>query len=86
MVEELCERVFMIHEGEEVLNGNLENIKEEFGRELVEIKFSGQGSLLREKFGGRISNLEIRDGSASSTRRRGLARTNFSETCPIPST
>jgi len=82
MVEELCERVFMIHEGEEVLNGNLEKIKEEFGKELVELKFEGDGILLRESFGDRISDLEIKDGSASFYTEKGFSPNEFLKYLP----
>lgn len=82
MVEELCKRVFMIHEGKEVLNGNLEKIKEEFGKELVEIKFNGEGELLREKFGERISSLEIKDGSASFYTKKGFSPNEFLKELP----
>lgn len=82
MVEELCERVFMIHKGEEVLNGSLERIKEEFGKELVELKFEGESNLLRESFGGRISSLEMRDGSASFYTEKGFSPNEFLKDLP----
>jgi len=77
MVEELCERVFMIHEGQEVLNGDLEKIKEEFGKELVELKFSGDGRMISEQLGDRISNLELEDGSASFYIEKGFSPNGF---------
>lgn len=82
MVEELCERVFMIHEGRDVLNGDLEKIKEEFGKELVEIKFSGEGRIISEHFGDRISNLELEDGSASFYIEKGFSPDGFLRDLP----
>ncbi|MFW6386938.1 MAG: ABC transporter ATP-binding protein [Bacillota bacterium] len=42
MVEELCDRIFMIHGGCRVLYGKLREIKEEFGRRDVEMWIEGE--------------------------------------------
>lgn len=56
MVEELCDRIFMINEGRRVLYGSLREIKEGFGRRDVEMWIEGDGSeLLKDEAG--IQNL-----------------------------
>ena len=45
-VEELCDRIFLIHRGQCVLYGDLSNIKESFGDHVVQLRFEGDGELL----------------------------------------
>jgi len=45
-VEELCDRIFLIHRGRRVLYGNLSDIKESFGDHVVHMRFEGDGELL----------------------------------------
>ncbi|TFH09352.1 MAG: ATP-binding cassette domain-containing protein [Candidatus Atribacteria bacterium] len=45
-VEELCDRIFLIHRGQRVLYGNLAEIKESFGDHVVHMRFDGDGSVL----------------------------------------
>jgi len=45
-VEELCDRIFLIHRGRRVLYGNLSGIKESFGDHVVHMRFEGDGELL----------------------------------------
>lgn len=82
MVEELCQRVFMINQGREVLNGDLDKVKEGFGKELVEITFSGDGRKLQNTFGERISNLDYDDGSASFYIEKGFSPDRFIRDLP----
>jgi len=45
-VEELCDRIFLIHHGQRVLYGTLDEIKESYGEHAVRIRFVGDGSVL----------------------------------------
>ena len=45
-VEELCDRIFLIHRGRRVLYGDLSDIKESFGDHAVHMRFEGDGELL----------------------------------------
>lgn len=56
MVEELCDRIFMINEGRRVLYGNLNKIKKDFG--LKHVKIEGEGDLEALKTNTRVSNFK----------------------------
>jgi ABC-2 type transport system ATP-binding protein len=45
-IEELCDRIFLIHRGRQVLYGNLEQIKEAHGTHAVRLRFTGDGGCL----------------------------------------
>jgi ABC-2 type transport system ATP-binding protein len=45
-VEELCDRIFLIHRGRRVLYGDLSDIKESFGDHVVHMRFEGDGQAL----------------------------------------
>ena len=45
-VEELCDRIFLIHRGRRVLYGDLDEIKEAHGEHAVRLRFTGDGSEL----------------------------------------
>lgn len=45
-VEELCDRIFLIHRGRRVLYGDLSDIKESYGHHVVHMRFEGDGELL----------------------------------------
>ena len=45
-VEELCDRIFLIHRGQRVLYGDLSEIKESFGDHVVHMRFDGDGEPL----------------------------------------
>jgi len=45
-VEELCDRIFLIHRGRRVLYGDLDEIKEAHGEHAVRIRFAGDASVL----------------------------------------
>ncbi len=57
MVEELCDRIFLINKGQRVLYGELNKIKEEFGERKVRLLVRGNVSLLKKL--SNITNLEI---------------------------
>ena len=82
MVEELCERVFMINRGREVLYGKLAEVKKDFGKELVELTYSGDPEVIPNTFGPNITNLELEDGSASFYIEKGYSPDKFIRELP----
>ncbi len=82
MVEELCERVFMIHRGKEVLFGNLNEIKEDYGKELIKLVYSGDPKILTDRFGGKITDLDLNDGSAKFYIKKGYSPDTFIRELP----
>jgi ABC-2 type transport system ATP-binding protein len=74
-VEELCDRIFLIHRGHRVLYGNLDEIKESFGDHVVHIRFDGDVALLRDLPGVRDFNTS--DGAARFTLDRTQAPDAF---------
>ncbi len=82
MVEELCDKIFMVHEGREVLSGELPLIKEGFGKDLVNLRYSGDPSTLRDVFGERISEVELNHGSGSFYIEKGFSPDQFIRELP----
>jgi len=64
-VEELCDRIFLIHRGRRVLYGGLEEIKEAHGEHAVLLRFAGDGTSLRSIEG--IADLRLGSGRAAFT-------------------
>lgn len=62
MVEELCDRIFLINQGQQVLYGSVDQIKENFGEEKVILKYQGDDSYLHRHKD--ISELIVRSGYA----------------------
>ncbi len=46
-VEKLCDDIFMINKGKQVLNGNLREIKKNYGKNNLIIEFEGNGNFLK---------------------------------------
>ncbi|HED03969.1 MAG TPA: ABC transporter ATP-binding protein [Candidatus Fraserbacteria bacterium] len=46
LVEQLCDRVFLINHGRQVLYGRLDQIKRDYGQKLVQLKYQGDGQTL----------------------------------------
>ncbi|MFP4662224.1 MAG: ABC transporter ATP-binding protein [Halanaerobiales bacterium] len=71
MVEELCDRIFMINKGKRVLYGKIDQIKDEYGIKLVKIRsreeISNANSL---KVNSSISEVKV-DGNSLSFRIKG---------------
>ena len=82
MVEELCERVFMINRGRKVLYGKLAEIKEEFGKDLVELTYSGDPEAISDAFGANISDVELEEGSARFYIEKGYSPDRFVRELP----
>ena len=60
--EKLCERITLINKGKVVLGGDLEGVKNRYGKRTVNIAFNGDGGFLREMAG--VSNAIIYENSA----------------------
>lgn len=82
MVEELCERVFMINRGREVLYGKLADVKKDFGKELVELTYSGDPEVISDAFGTNITNVEFEEGSARFYIEKGYSPDRFIRELP----
>lgn len=82
MVEELCERVFMINRGREVLYGKLAEVKKDFGKELVELTYSGEPESISDAFGANITDVELEDGSARFYIEKGYTPDRFIRELP----
>ena len=80
LVEELCDRIFLIHNGRRVLYGDLEEIKESHGEHAVRIRFEGDGSPLAELSG--VTDLRIEEGRAAFTLERGVSPDAFVRSLP----
>ncbi len=52
--EKLCDRIFLIHRGREVLSGSLKEIKEHRGRNTVAVEFSGDPAVFRSIAGAQL--------------------------------
>jgi len=63
MVEELCNRIFLINNGQRVLYGNLNEIKDNYQQKMVKIKYEGNDSFLENN--KNISNINIKNKKAS---------------------
>jgi ABC-2 type transport system ATP-binding protein len=45
--EKLCDEVIMINHGEKILDGNLEKIKKEYGKNSIQVDFEGDGKFIK---------------------------------------
>ena len=79
-VEELCDRIFLIHQGRRVLYGGLDEIKEGHGEFAVQIRFSGEANALRELPG--VLGMEERDGRATFTLSGGVTPNTLIRSIP----
>ena len=79
-VEELCDRIFLIHRGRRVLYGGLEEIKQAHGEHLVTLRFRGDGSCLRSVEG--ITDLSLDAGSATLRLERTTSPDSFIRRLP----
>lgn len=62
MVEELCDRIFLVNRGKKVLYGNLSQIKDEFGEEKVSVTFKGEPAFFQQH--REVQDLVLRPGKA----------------------
>ena len=68
LVEELCDRIFLIDRGRRVLYGDLAEIKEAHGEHAVRLRFVGDASPLADM--PEVSDLRLGEGRAEFTLRR----------------
>ncbi len=80
LVEALCDRIFLIHNGRRVLYGDLEEIKESHGEHAVRIRFEGDGSGLASLDG--VTDLKLEEGRAAFTLERGVSPDTFVRSLP----
>lgn len=80
LVEALCDRIFLIHNGRRVLYGDLEEIKESHGEHAVRIRFVGDGSALAELPG--VTDLRLEEGRAAFTLERHVSPDAFVRSLP----
>lgn len=45
--EKLCDEVIMINHGDKILDGNLEKIKKEYGKNCIQVDFEGDGKFIK---------------------------------------
>ncbi len=79
-VEELCNRIFLIHRGKRVLYGDLMEIKESFGDHNVQLRFEGNSDSIRSMAG--VSELSLQDGRADFVLKRGYDPADFVRDLP----
>jgi len=79
-VEELCDRIFLIHRGQQVLYGNLDEIKESFGDHVVHLRFDGDVSLLRDLSG--VRDVRATEGAVRFTLDRTKSPDAFIRSIP----
>ena len=79
-VEELCDRIFLIHNGRRVLYGNLDEIKESHGEHCVHIRFAGDGSALAGLPG--TTTVSLKTGRASFRLHRDVTPDAFVRNLP----
>ena len=80
LVEELCDRIFLIHNGRRVLYGKLAEIKEAHGEHAVRIRFAGDGSALASLPG--VTNLHLEGDRATCTLERHIPPDAFLRSLP----
>ena len=80
LVEEVCDRIFLIHNGRRVLYGDLDEIKEGHGEHAVRIRFAGDGSLLSPLAG--VADLRLDEGRATLTLERHVSPDAFIRSIP----
>ena len=80
LVEELCDRIFLIHNGRRVLYGELDEIKESHGEHAVRIRFAGDGSSLAELPG--VANVHVDGERATLTLDRDVSPDVFIRSLP----
>lgn len=80
LVEKLCDRIFLISKGQQVLYGDLNEIKADYGEHLMSLRFQGDGSLL--KANQQIKDLEIVGDRARCKLPKGVAPDRFIRSIP----
>jgi ABC-2 type transport system ATP-binding protein len=79
-VEELCDRIFLIHHGRRVLYGNLDEIKAAHGEHVVRLRFDGAAEGLASLPG--VADLAIQGDRVSLRLERGASPDTFVRSLP----
>jgi ABC-2 type transport system ATP-binding protein len=79
-VEELCDRVFLIHRGRQVFYGTLDEIKSRDGEHVVRLRFEGSAESLAALPG--VESLAVRGDRASLRLGRGASPDAFVRSLP----
>lgn len=58
-VEQMCDDICLFNRGKVILEGNLNQIKRSFGRNMVNLEFEGDGSFLQNIEGIRVNNKSV---------------------------
>lgn len=80
LVEDLCDRIFLIHRGRKVLYGKLEEIKRAYGERRGLIRFRGDASALEAL--DHVRDLQITGNTARFVLPKGLKPTELLERIP----
>lgn len=75
LVEDLCDRIFLINKGRPVLYGELHEIKRSWREDWVTIDFRGDGAFLRES--SLVKSAQIENGRAQLVLRAGVRPEEF---------
>ena len=79
-VEELCDRIFLVHRGRQVLYGNLEQIKKAHGTHAVRLRFTGDAESLKSN--DRIEDFASDGNRATFTLSKGVDPDAFVRSIP----
>jgi len=80
LVEELCDRIFLIHHGLRVLYGDLQEIKESHGEHQVRIRFTGDGAPFADR--PNVCDLRLTEGQAEFVLSRHVTPDAFIRSLP----
>ncbi|MDW8328507.1 MAG: ATP-binding cassette domain-containing protein [Candidatus Bipolaricaulota bacterium] len=75
LVEDLCDRIFLINKGRQVLYGDLREIKRAWAEDWVTLDFRGDGRFLKES--ALVKSAQIENGRAQLILREGVRPKEF---------
>ncbi len=75
LVEDLCDRIFLINKGRQVLYGELREIKRGWAEDWVKLDFQGNGDFLKES--ALVKSAQIADGRAELILQEGTRPEEF---------
>jgi ABC-2 type transport system ATP-binding protein len=81
VAEKMCDFIFMIFKGRKVLDGTLDEIKQQYGRDTLRVRMSGNGTAFADVAGvdrvndfGRFQELRMTQGADAQSILQQLAR------------
>ncbi|MBI1742593.1 ABC transporter ATP-binding protein [Candidatus Acetothermia bacterium] len=75
LVEDLCDRIFLIDKGQQVLYGNLREIKRSWGEDWVKLDFHGNAEFLQQS--SLVKSATIKDSRAELVLKKGTRPEEF---------